>query len=479
MSLPADEQFENPLAGRYASKAMTRIFSTVHRFRVWRRLWLALAESEAELGLPIPEEALAELREHLDDVDLARQAAFEKELRHDVMAQVHVLKELCPKAGRVIHLGATSCFVTDNSELVQQKEGLELVLAKLRAVIKNLAAFCAREAARPTVGYTHFQTAQFTTVGKRAALWLQDLVDDHEELLHVLGRLRFRGVKGTTGTQDSFIKLFEGDAAKVVELDEKVTARMGFDAAWPLTGQTYPRKQDSKVLAALSGLAQSAAKLSSDLRLLAHLKEVEEPFGKKQIGSSAMAYKRNPMRSERIAALARWLVNVAQNPPHTASTQWLERTLDDSANRRLALGEGFLCADAILELLLNVTDGLVVQEAVIRRHVEEELPFIASEEILMEAVKAGGDRQELHEVIREAALAAAEELKTKGGPNTFLERISGHAELGPALERLRPSLAPERFTGRAEDQVQRFLKDRVQPLLAAWPDTEFADEVKV
>ncbi len=470
--------YENPLSSRYASPAMRRIFSARFRFGQWRRLWLALAEAEAELGLPIEAAALEELRQRLDDIPFERAEALESELRHDVMAHIHALREQCPKAGRIVHLGATSCFVTDNSELIQIRAGLELLLTKLRQVIRALADFARRECETPTVGYTHFQPAQFTTVGKRAALWLQDFVEDHEELARVAGILRFRGVKGTTGTQDSFLKLFGGDAAKVVELERRVAAKMGFSRTWPLTGQTYPRKQDAVVLAALSGIAQSAGKFSSDLRLLCHLQEVEEPFGKKQIGSSAMAYKRNPMRSERIAALARWLITLAQNPALTASTQWFERTLDDSANRRLANGEGFLTADAILDLMINVTKGLVVQREVIARRVAEQLPFIASEEILMEAVTRGGDRQMLHEEIRTAALAAAEALK-RGGANDFFARIGHEPRLAAALRRLEPDLRAERFVGRAPAQVLEYLQDVVEPLLSRHPASALEDHVSV
>ncbi|HMS16448.1 MAG TPA: adenylosuccinate lyase, partial [Planctomycetota bacterium] len=458
--------YQNPLVSRYASKAMNRIFSDRFRFSTWRRLWLALAESQRDLGLPIEEADLEEIRSHLDDIDFERVRVLENELRHDVMAHVHALRELCPKAGRILHLGATSCYVTDNSELVQMRDGLVLLLTKLRQVIRQLRSFCLQEKDRPTVGYTHFQVAQFTTVGKRAGLWLQDLVEDHEELERVHRDLRFRGVKGTTGTQDSFLKLFGGDASKVVRLEKLVTARMGFERVYALTGQTYTRKQDAKVLGVLSGIAQSAGKFSSDLRLLSHLQELEEPFGKKQIGSSAMAYKRNPMRSERMAALARWLITISQNAALTASTQWLERTLDDSANRRLAIGESFLCADAILELLINVTSGLVVQEEVIARHVREQLPFIASEELMMEATKAGGDRQALHEVIRAAAIAASEELKTCGGENTFFARVSADPLLGAALLRIQDRLDPKRFTGRAAAQVEQYIASDVDPLLA-------------
>ena len=473
------DAYENPLAGRYASDAMKRTFSARFRFTTWRRLWVALAESEADLGLPITEAQLDTMRAHAEDIPFDRAKALEGELRHDVMAHIYAFREQCPDAGKVLHLGATSCFVTDNSEIVQVREGLQLVARKIRAIMRNLRGFCLQWKDLPTVGYTHFQPAQFTTVGKRAALWLQDLLEDHREITRALFDLRFRGVKGTTGTQDSFLKLFDGDHEKVVALDLKVAEKMGFEKVWPLTGQTYTRKQDSRVLAALSGLAQSAGKMSSDIRLLSHLQEVEEPFGKKQIGSSAMAYKRNPMRSERIAALSRWLITLSQNAPLTMSTQWMERTLDDSANRRLALGEGFLCADAILELLLNVSSGLVVQEGVIARRVREQLPFIASEEVMMQATKEGGDRQELHEEIRTAALAAAEKLKTEGGENDFFGRIADHPQLGAALRAVEGDLSASRFTGRASAQVSAFVEDVLDPELAAYPEETFDDEVSV
>jgi adenylosuccinate lyase len=473
------DTYENPLASRYASLAMRRIFSARFRVGTWRRLWLALAESQAELGLPIQEHQLEQIRTHLDSIDFDRAAELERELRHDVMAHVHAFREQCPEAGKILHLGATSCFVTDNSELVQVRDGLRLLLRKLRVVLRQLRDFCLRWKDLPTVGYTHFQPAQFTTVGKRAALWLQDLLEDHRELTRIEAGLRFRGVKGTTGTQDSFLKLFDGDGEKVVDLERRVCLRMGFERTWPLTGQTYPRKQDAVVLDTLSGLAQSAGKMSSDIRLLSHLQEVEEPFGKSQVGSSAMAYKRNPMRSERLAALSRWLITLAQNGALTASTQWLERTLDDSANRRLSLGEGFLCADAIVELLMNVTKGLVVQEDVIERRVKEQLPFIASEEILMHAVKQGGDRQALHEVIRAAAFGASQRLKTEGGENDFFQRIAGDQHLGPALRALGDRLAPKHFVGRAPDQVAAFIRDELDPELEGHPIEDVTDEVAV
>lgn len=458
---------------------MARIFSARHRFGLWRRLWVALAETEAELGLPIRQDQISELRARVDDVDLARAAEFERKLRHDVMAHVHVYREQCPNAGGILHLGATSCFVTDNSELIQIREGLGLLLRKLRVVIRNLRDFALRERARATLGFTHFQPAQFTTVGKRAALWLQDLVDDHDELHEVADRLRFRGVKGTTGTQDSFLKLFDGDHDKVKELDRRVALKMGFERVYALTGQTYSRKQDSRVLAALSSIAQSAGKFSSDLRLLCHLQEVEEPFEKHQIGSSAMAYKRNPMRSERLAGLARWLICLAQNAPLTASTQWFERTLDDSANRRLSLGEGFMTADAILELLINVSSGLVVNDAVIARRALEHLPLIASEEILMAAVRAGADRQVVHERIRELSLAAVQRRKEEGLPLALLDDMRRDATLGPVVRDLGQEFVPERFTGRAAEQVLDYVNDVVNPMLDRLGVDDYADEVKV
>jgi adenylosuccinate lyase len=393
---------------------------------------------------------------------------------------VHTWRDQVPDAGGILHLGATSCFVTDNSELIQIRDGLDLVLGKLREVLVRMRRFALERKDQVTVGFTHFQPAQFTTVGKRAALWLQDLVMDARELSRVREDLRFRGVKGTTGTQDSFLKLFDGDEAKVKALDEGVARRMGFERTFPVCGQTYPRKQDWIVMQALSGLAQSAGKFSSDMRLLCHLQEVEEPFGKHQIGSSAMAYKRNPMRSERMAGLSRWLITLAQNAALTASTQWMERTLDDSANRRLTLGEGFLCADALLELYLNVTDGLVVRDEVVRNHVQRELPFIASEEILMAAVRRGGDRQDLHEVIRAAAVRAQDALKSGAARNPFLDHLSEDAVLGPVLAEMEDALVPERFCGRAPAQVREFVEGEVDPLIASLPELDrFDDEVRV
>lgn len=477
-ALDVHDGYENPLGTRYASKAMIRVFSARHRFTLWRKLWLALAECEAELGLSITEAQLAELRDAVDKVDIARADVLERELRHDVMAHVHALREQCPTAGPIVHLGATSCFVTDNSELIQMRAGMELLMSKLRGTIRNLRAFAMEHRALPTLAWTHFQPAQFTTVGKRAALWMQDLVDDHNEMERLHAELRFRGVKGTTGTQDSFLKLFNGDVAKVKELDKRVSRRMGFNVLYALTGQTYSRKQDARVLGGLSSIAQSAGKFSSDVRLLQHLNEVEEPFGSKQIGSSAMAYKRNPMRCERMAGLARWLITISLNPALTASTQWMERTLDDSANRRLATGEAFLAADAILELYLNVTRGLVVHPDVVARRVQEHLPTIASEELLMEAVKAGGDRQELHELIRVAAMEARE-VRLAGGDGDFLGRLALHKQFSTVLPALKERLDARRFTGLAAVQVEDYVRDCVDPLLQRFPVQAHSDEVSL
>jgi adenylosuccinate lyase len=470
--------FEHDLATRYASRAMVAIFSQKNRIGIWRRIWQALASAERDLGLPVSQAQLDALAKHLDDADLARAAELEKKLRHDVMAHVHLLKEQCPEAGPILHLGATSCDVTDNADLIVMRRALELVARKLRAVIRNLRALADREKGRPCVAFTHFQPAQFTTVGKRAALWLQDFLQDHEELAFVLGSLRFRGLKGATGTQDSFLKLFDGDARKVRDLERAFAARLGFESTFPVTGQTYPRKQDARVLNALSAIAQSAQKMAGDVRLLAHENEVEEPFEESQIGSSAMAYKRNPMRSERMASLARFLIVLSQNPAHTAGQQWLERTLDDSANRRLSLSEGFLAADAILDLALNVTGRLEVRAAVIDRHAREQLPLIATEEILMEGVKRGGDRQELHEAIRKVSIEALERVKA-GAPNDLLERARRHPLLGPAAAAVEGRLSPERYVGLCVDQVTRFLADHVDPVLARFADERVVDEVRV
>lgn len=460
------ERWQSPLGQRYASPAMQRLWGPAHRIGLWRRLWLALAEAERDLGLGIPEAALEAMRAHLDDADLAAAAAYEKRFRHDVMAHVHAFGDQAPAARAYIHLGATSAFVTDNADLLVIRDGLRLALGRLIALAEALGAFAERHAGLPCLAYTHFQPAQLTTVGKRATLWAQDLALDIEALGTLLQTLRFHGCKGTTGTQASFLDLFGGDHAKVRELDRLVTTRMGFGSAFAVSGQTYPRKVDSTVLDALSGVAQSAAKMAGDLRLLQHEGELLEPFESDQIGSSAMAYKRNPMRAERIGALARFVMSLQANGAQTAATQWLERTLDDSANRRLSLPEAFLAVDAILILAANIIGGLEVREGVIRRQVEEQMPFMATERWLMLGVTAGGDRQALHEVIRRHSLAAAEAV-SQGRVNTLLDQLAADPAFAavPAAT-LRAELDPRRYTGRAERQVVEFLEEYLRPLLA-------------
>jgi adenylosuccinate lyase len=460
------DTYSNPLTERYASREMSRIFSPAAKFGSWRRLWLALAEAEQELGLEIPDAALAAMREQLDNIDLQRAAELEQRLRHDVMAHVHHFGEVAPAARAVIHLGATSAYVTDNTELMQHRDALLLVRRRLLATIAALAEFAREYRDLPTLGYTHFQPAQPTTVGKRATLWLQDLLLDLEEIDFRVAGIRFRGVRGTTGTEASFLELFNGDGAKVDELNRRVAAKMGFDRLYGVTGQTYPRKTDYAYLATLAGLATSASKFAHDIRLLQHLKEVEEPFEDEQIGSSAMAYKRNPMRTERITALARHVITLTMNPAFTAATQWLERTLDDSANRRIAIPEAYLGADAILLLMHNVSAGLVVRPAVIRRHLDDELPFMATETILMHAVRRGGDRQELHERIRRHSMAAAEGVKERGERNDLVARIAGDDAFGMSRAEIEGTLDPARFTGRAAEQVDIFLHTHVAPVLA-------------
>jgi adenylosuccinate lyase len=459
------ESYRNPLVERYASREMSAIFSERFKFVTWRRLWLALAESERELGLEIPAEAIAQMRERLEHIDLQSAAAWERRLRHDVMAHVHHFGEVAPAARAVIHLGATSAYVTDNTELLQLREGLKLIRQRLLAGIAALAEFAHEHRALPCLGFTHFQPAQPTTVGKRAALWIQDLLLDLEEVDHRLATVRFRGVRGTTGTEASFLELFEGDGAKVDRLNALIAEKMGFERLYGVTGQTYPRKADYGYLATLAGIAASASKLAHDLRLLQHLKEVEEPFEKEQIGSSAMAYKRNPMRAERITALARHVIVLSLDPALTAATQWLERTLDDSANRRIAIPEAYLGVDAILLLVHNVSAGLVVRPAVIRRHLEEELPFMATEAILMHAVRRGGDRQTLHEQIRRHSIAAAEQVKEHGAANDLVARIAGDPAFAMGRAELEQLLDPARHTGRAAAQVERFLAEQVTPAL--------------
>jgi adenylosuccinate lyase len=461
-----DTRYSNPLVDRYASPEMSRVFSAAVKFGTWRRLWLALAEAEHELGLEIPEAALTAMRAELDNIDMKRAAELEKRLRHDVMAHVHHFGEVAPDAKAYIHLGATSAYVTDNTELLQHRDALRLVRRRLLACIDALARFAREHRDLPTLGYTHFQPAQPTTVGKRATLWIQDLLLDVEEIDHRLDTLRFRGVRGTTGTEASFLELFNGDGSKVDELNRRIAAKMGLDRLYAVTGQTYTRKTDYALLSSLAGVATSASKFAHDLRLLQHLKEVEEPFEDEQIGSSAMAYKRNPMRTERITAIARHVIALTINPAFTAATQWLERTLDDSANRRIAIPEAYLGVDAILLLMHNVSAGLVVRPAVIRRHLDDELPFMATETILMHAVRRGGDRQDLHERIRRHSIAAADAVKDRGERNDLVDRIAGDGAFAMDRAEIDGMLDPARFTGRAAEQVDIFLRTEVEPLLA-------------
>jgi adenylosuccinate lyase len=473
----SDLVYQNPLIERYASDEMSRIFSAATKFSTWRRLWLALAEAEHELGLPVSEEALQQMRAHLDDIDVKRAAELENRFRHDVMAHVHLFGEVAPAAKGVIHLGATSAFVTDNSELIQHEQALKLVLKRLVSTITALAGFAAKHRDLPTLGYTHFQPAQPTTVGKRATLWIQDFVLDVEEIEYRLNTLRFRGIRGTTGTEASFLELFNGDHRKVEELGRRVAQKMGFARLYGVTGQTYPRKSDYAFLATLAGIAASASKFAHDLRLLQHLKEIEEPFEKEQIGSSAMAYKRNPMRAERITALARHVITLTIDPAFTAATQWLERTLDDSANRRIAIPEAYLATDALLLLAHNVSAGLVVWPKVIDRHLAEELPFMATEAILMHAVRAGGDRQALHERIRQHAIAAAENVK-RGHGNDLIERIVEDKSFALSLRDVQEAYEPKRHIGRAPQQVDAFLHEHVQPILERYQVDDKVPELK-
>ena len=476
--MPRDS-YVSPLSGRYASCEMQHLFSQEKKFRTWRRLWVALAEAEKELGLAISEEQIEELKAHQDDINYEEAEARERIVRHDVMSHVYAYGLQCPKAAGIIHLGATSCYVGDNTDLIILREGLLLLRGKLLGVIANLAGFAEKYKDLPTLGFTHFQAAQPITVGKRATLWMQDLVSDLSDLEYVLSSLRLLGSKGTTGTQASFLELFEGDHEKCEKLDELIAEKMDFPGCYPVSGQTYSRKVDSRVLNVLAGIAQSAHKFSNDLRLLQHLKELEEPFEKNQIGSSAMAYKRNPMRSERMAALANYIMSEAMNPPLTAATQWFERTLDDSANRRLALSESFLAADGLLDLFRNVTAGLVVYPQVIRTHLEAELPFMASENILMDAVKRGGNRQELHEKIRVHSMEAARQVKEFGKPNDLLERIAQDPAFGLEAADLQKATDPALYVGRAPQQTENYLNKVIRPLLAANPAAAGEAEITV
>ncbi len=457
--------YGSPLSSRYASKEMLYLFSPDKKFTTWHKLWVALARGEMELGLPVTEEQVAELETHANEVDYAAAARWEKELRHDVMAHIHAYGEQCPKAMGIIHLGATSCYVGDNTDIILMREGLVLLRDKLVKTLAYLADFSDRYKDLPTLGFTHFQPAQLVTVGKRATLWMNELLMDLEEVEYRISQMALLGSKGTTGTQASFLELFDGDHGKVKALEEKIAREMGFDRVTPVSGQTYSRKVDAAVLATLSGIAQSASKFATDLRLLCHLKEVEEPFGKSQIGSSAMPYKRNPMRCERICALARYVMADALNPAVTAATQWFERTLDDSANKRLAIPEAFLAVDAILGIYANVVSGLVVHEKVIARHVREELPFMATENIMMDAVKRGGDRQAIHERIRQLSLEAGHTVKDLGLPNDLIERIAADPTFGLSREELEAHLEPAAYIGRCPEQVEEFLSGYIQPVL--------------
>jgi adenylosuccinate lyase len=454
--------YENPLIGRYASSEMSSLWGAQRKFSTWRRLWVMLAEAEAELGLPITREQIEELRSQVDCIDFEAAAGYERKLRHDVMAHVHAYGDVCPNARPIIHFGATSCYVTDNTDLILMRDALSLVRDRLAAVIDSLATFAARHRSLACLAFTHLQPAQPTTVGKRACLWIYDLVLDLAEIEHRLATLKARGAKGTTGTQASFLALFQGDHAKVRRLDELVARKMGFESTYAVTGQTYSRKVDSQILAALSGIAQSAHKAATDLRLLASRKEIEEPFEADQIGSSAMAYKRNPMRAERICGLSRFAMSLAANADYTTATQWMERTLDDSANRRLVIPQAFLAIDAVLILYQNIAQGLVVYPNVIERHLQEELPFMATENILMAAVAAGGDRQDLHERIRQHSQAAAAVVKNEGARNDLLDRLATD-DAFTSID-WNATLDPRQFVGRAPEQVDEFLENVVQPI---------------
>lgn len=458
------DQYESPLSSRYASDYMLHLFSQQKRIEVWRKLWISLAKAEHSLGLPITEKQIEELEAHITDIDFACAAAREKEVRHDVMAHVYTYGKAAPSAAGIIHLGATSCYITDNADIVLYRDGLKYLRGELLKVIANLSRFAETYKATPTLGYTHYQPAQLVTVGKRATLWMQDLVSDLVELDFVVETMKFLGCRGTTGTEASFLELFDGDTAKIDEMNRRISADFGFSQCFDVCGQTYPRKLDSRILNCLSSIAQSCYRMANDIRLLQHDRQVEEPFEKNQIGSSAMAYKRNPMRSERICSLSRYLMADALNAPMTASTQWLERTLDDSANRRISMPEGFLCADAILRLAQNVTDGLHVNEKIVEKTVREYLPFIATENLMMEGVKNGGDRQQLHEIIRTCSMDATAKMKN-GERWDLLADLAGHPEFGMTKQEMEAVLDPMLYTGRCAEQVESYVK-KVAPLIA-------------
>ena len=473
------DTYESPLNSRYASDRMKYIFSPDFKFRTWRRLWIALAESEKELGLNITDEQIAELKAHKDDINYDVAAAREKEVRHDVMSHVYAYGVQCPNAKPIIHLGATSCYVGDNTDVIIMREAMLLIRKELVNLLNVLAKFAVEYKDMPCLAFTHFQPAQPTTVGKRAALWLNEFLMDFQNLEFQLSQLKLLGSKGTTGTQASFMELFDNDSQKVKLLEEKIARKMGFDSVFPVSGQTYPRKEDSRVLNVLSGVAQSAYRFAGDLRLLQNLKEVEEPFEKNQVGSSAMAYKRNPMRSERICSLARYVMTDALNPALTASTQWLERTLDDSANRRIAVAEAFLATDAVLKIVINIASGMVVYPKVIQKHLDENLPFIATENILMESVRRGGDRQELHERIRVHSMEAARRIKEEGGDCDLISRIANDSAFKISQEDIKAVMKAENYIGRAPEQVDEFLMGHVQPTLKDFNGLIGESELKV
>ena len=470
------DKYESPFSTRYASDEMQYLFSQNMKFRTFRKLWIALARAEKKAGLDITDEQIAELEAHRDDINYDAAEAYEKKLRHDVMAHVHAYGDQCPKAKPIIHLGATSCYVGDNTDMIIMREGLKLVRSKLLTVMKNLRDFALEYKGMPALGYTHLQPAQLTTVGKRATLWLYELTLDLEDLDYVASSLKLLGSKGTTGTQASFLELFDGDEEKIKQVEADIAAEMGFKECVPVSGQTYTRKFDTRVLNVLAGIASSAYKFANDMRLLQSFKEMEEPFEKNQIGSSAMPYKRNPMRCERICALARYVISDTINPEITSSTQWFERTLDDSANKRISMAEGFLGVDSILNIFINVTKGLVVYPKMVERRIMNELPFIASENILMDAVKKGGDRQELHELIREHSIAAGKRVKEEGLDNDLIERIASDSRFGLSRDEIVTNLDPKNYTGRSERQVEEFICDVVDPMLATG---EAADEVEL
>jgi adenylosuccinate lyase len=471
--------YESPFNSRYASKEMQELFSPDMKFKTWRRLWIALAEAEKELGLNITDEQIEELKRFKDDINYEVAQKKEKEFRHDVMAHIHAYGEQCPAAKGIIHLGATSCYVGDNTDIIVMTEALKLVKSKLLVLINKLSDFAFKYKDLPTLGFTHYQPAQLVTVGKRACLWIQDLLIDLEDLDYVISGMKLLGSKGTTGTQASFLSLFDGDHEKVKLLEKKIANKMGYDNVFAVSGQTYTRKLDSRVLNILSSIAQSAYKFSNDMRLLQSMKEVEEPFEEKQIGSSAMAYKRNPMRSERISSIARYVIVDTLNPAITASTQWFERSLDDSANKRISIPEGFLAVDSILNIYINIADGMVVYPKVIEKHLMEELPFMATENIMMEAVKRGGDRQELHERIRVHSMEAGKQVKMMGNRNDLIERIAADSIFGLSLEELKAVLEPKNYIGRAPEQVEDFLREHVKPVLGNNEVKELSVDLKV